>query len=71
MSMLKKNIYIHKVIFCKMYHSNKLLLVKTNIYVGLFFTLHIIFFKTFFSDGNKKIHSMVSHQLNQRGIVSS
>lgn len=23
-------IYIHKVIFCKMYHSNKLLLVKTN-----------------------------------------
>lgn len=28
-----------------MYHSNKLLLVKTNLYVGLFFTLHI---KNFF-----------------------
>lgn len=45
-----------------MYHSNKLLLVKTNLYVGLFFTLHIIYFlKLFFSDGNKKTYSFWFH----------
>lgn len=46
-----KKKYIHKVIFCKMYHSNKLLLVKTNmsgLYVRPLFTLHNVSLKIVF-----------------------